>query len=296
MHSRSGPHAERLVRTTSPHPIITDARVWVVATILLFFVSFLVWLPDLITNSADDPSKLTARTSTSTSEATPVEQSDNSQGVTPKPVIPIVIRRETSLNAEVSDLPPQTEISSPLTTVVDTANTASAPQLLDLREIENAKLVQQRLIDLGFLFGAADGSWGQRSRRALQEFRATNGIGEGDTWDEATQERLLRARDAKAAHTSDISFIGGWGNDLAECRESPIKITARRAEAFGTTCEFHSTQRESSNVWRLRAECASKTERWNANIRFTVSTSKLTWASERGTTTYMRCPIVSASR
>jgi hypothetical protein len=49
-------------------------------------------------------------------------------------------------------------------------------------------------------------------------------------------------------------------------------------------------------VWRLRAECASKTERWNANIRFTVSTSKLTWASERGTTTYVRCPMVSASR
>jgi Putative peptidoglycan binding domain len=272
--------------------------VWIVGTIFLFFVSFTAvrWLPDLITNSADDPSKLTARTSTSTSEATPVEQSDDSQGVTPKPVIPIVIRRATSLNGEVSDLPPQTEISSPLTTVVDTANTVSTPQLLDLREIENAKQVQQRLIDLGFLFGAADGSWGQRSRRALQEFRTTNGIGEGDTWDEATQERLLRARDAKAARTSDISFIGGWGNDLAECRESPIKITARRAEAFGTACEFHSTQRESSNVWRLRAECSSNTERWNANILFTVSTSKLTWASERGTTTYVRCPVASASR
>ena len=302
MHSRPGPHAERLGRTTSPDPIILDARVWVVGTILLFFVSFLVsftavrWLPDLITNSADDPSKLTAPTSTSTSEAIPVEQSDNSQGVTPKPVIPIVIRREASLNAEVSDLPPQTEISSPLTTVVDTANTASTPQLLDLREIENASRVQQRLIDLGFLFGAADGVWGQRSRRALQEFRAANGIGEGDTWDEATQERLLRARDAKAAHTSDISFIGGWGNDLAECRESPVKITARRAEAFGTACEFHTSQRESSNVWRLRAECASKSERWNANIRFTVSTSKLTWSSERGTTTYVRCPVASASR
>jgi hypothetical protein len=301
MHSRPGPHAERLGRTTSPDPIIADVRVWVVSTILLFFVSFFVsftavrWLPDLITNSDDNPSKLTARTSTSTSEATPIEQSDNSQGVTPKPVIPIVIRRETSLNAEVS-VPPQTEISSPLTTVIDTANTASTPQLLDLREIENAKRVQQRLIDLGFLFGAADGSWGQRSRRGLQEFRATNGIGEGDTWDEATQERLLRARDAKAAHTSDSSFIGGWGNDLAECRESPIKITARRAEAFGTACEFHSSQRESSNVWRLRAECASKSERWNANIRFTVSTSKLTWASERGTTTYVRCPMASASR
>jgi hypothetical protein len=134
-----------------------------------------------------------------------------------------------------------------------------------------------------------------RSRRALQEFRAANGIGEGDAGDEAT-ERLLRAQDAKAANKSDINFVGGWGIDLAECRESPIKITARRAEAFGTACEFHSTQRESSNVWRLRAECASKTERWNANVRFTVSTSKLTWASERGTTTYVRCPIASASR
>jgi len=48
--------------------------------------------------------------------------------------------------------------------------------------------------------------------------------------------------------------------------------------------------------WRLRAECASKTERWNANIRLMVSTSKLTWSSERGTTTYVRCPMASASR
>jgi len=55
-------------------------------------------------------------------------------------------------------------------------------------------------------------------------------------------------------------------------------------------------QRESSNVWRLRAECASKTERWNANIRLTVSASKLIWSSERGTTTYVRCPMASASR
>jgi hypothetical protein len=130
----------------------------------------------------------------------------------------------------------------------------------------------------------------------LQEFRAANGLGESDTWDEATQEQLLRAPDAKAAKTSGISFIGGWGVDVAECRDSPITITARRAEGFGASCEFHSTQRESSNAWRLRAECSSKTERWNANIRLTVSTSKLTWSSERGTTTYVRCPVTSASR
>ena len=299
MPSRPGSHAQRLRRTTSPDPIIADVRVWIVGTILLFLVSFLVsfvavrWLPDLITSCADNPSKLTAGTSTPTSDAPPV---DNSEGVSPKPVIPIVIRQKISVNAEVSDLPPQTEIAPPLTPVVDTANTVSTPQLLDLREIENAKQVQQRLIELGFLFGGADGIWGQHSRRALQEFRAANGLGESDTWDDPTQERLLRAPDAKAASTSGISFIGGWGVDVAECRDSPITITARRAEGFGASCEFQSSQRESSNAWRLRAECASKTERWNANIRLTVATNKLTWSSERGTTTYVRCPITSASR
>src|SRR5215475_1019023 len=108
------------------------------------------------------------------------------------------------------------------------------------------------------------------SRRALQEFRAASGIGEGDVGDEAT-ERSVRAQDAKAANKSDINFVGGWGSDLAECRESPIKITARRAEAFGTACEFHSTQRKSSNIWRLRAQCANKTERWKDWLRSSLS-------------------------
>jgi Putative peptidoglycan binding domain len=164
----------------------------------------------------------------------PLEQSDNSRTVTPKPVIPIVIERKSSPNADVSDLPPQTEVSSPLATVVDTVNTTSTPQLLDLGEIENAKRVQHRLIDLGFLFGADDGIWGQRSRRALQEFRAANGIGESDTWDEATQERLLRAPGAKAANPSEISFIGGWGVDVAECRDS-----------------YHNHGAPSRGLWRL---------------------------------------------
>jgi hypothetical protein len=295
---RPGRKAKGSGRTTSPSPIMADARVLIVGAIVLFLVSYSAarWLPDLMTGSPDNVSTPTAGTSASTSEVTTssLQQEDNSRSVTPNPLIPVVIRRSTS--PEASDVPPQTEISSPPITVPESVDTVTTPEQLDLRDIENAKRVQQRLIDLGFLYGAADGAWGQRSRRALQEFRAANGIGEGDTWDEATQERLLTAPDAKAANTSDISFIGGWGTDVAECRESPIAITARRAEAYGTACEFQSTHRESSNVWRLRAECASKTERWNANIRFTVSTSKLIWSSERGTTTYIRCPMASASR
>jgi hypothetical protein len=295
---RPGRKAKGSGRTMSPSPIIANARVLIIGAIVVFLVSYSAarWLPDLMTGSPDNVSTPTAGISTSTSEVTTssLQQEDNSRSVTPNPLIPVVIRRSTS--PEGSDVPPQTEISSPPVTVPESVDTVTTPEQLDLRDIENAKRVQQRLIDLGFLYGAADGVWGQRSRRALQEFRAANGIGEGDTWDEATQERLLTAPDAKAANTSDISFIGGWGADVAECRETPIAITARRAEAYGTACEFNSTQRESSNVWRLRAECTSKTERWNANIRFTVSTNKLIWSSERGTTTYIRCPMASASR
>ena len=271
--------------------MLADARVWIVGTIVLFVVSFLFsfaaarLLRGPMTSSPDSVSNLTASTSTSISEVATasVEQPNNIRSVSPKPVIPIVIRRSASPNVEVSDLSPQSKISSPQVSVPESVNAVATPQQLDLSEIENAKRVQQRLIDLGFLFGTADGIWGQGSRRALQEFRAANGIGEGDTWDEATEDRLLRARKVKAANTPEISFTGGWGNDLTECRDSPIKITARRVEAFGT-------------AWRLRAECASKTERWNANVRLTVSTSKLIWSSERGTTTYVRCPVASASR
>ena len=300
MHFRPGRRTKDSGRRMWPGLIIEDVRVRIVGTIALFLLSFAAarWLPDLMISSPHTLLKPTAASSTSSSKVTTtsLEQSDSSRSVTPKPVIPIVIRQSSSPDAKVSALPPVTEISSAEVPVPESANTVTTPQQLDLGEIENARRVQQRLIDLGFLSGAADGIWGQGSRRALREFRAANGIGEGDTWDEATEERLLRAQDVKAANTSDISFTGGWGIDLAECRDSPIKITARRVEAFGTACEFRSTERESSNVWRLRAECASKTERWNANIRLTVSTSKLTWSSERGTETYVRCPMASASR
>jgi hypothetical protein len=269
------------------------AKVWIVGAIVVFLVSFAAasWLPDLTTSVRYDVSKPTPGTSTSTAAVTTpsLQQPDNGRSVTPNPLIPIIIRRSTPLDAEVSDLPSHTEISPPLVTVPESVDTVTTRQQLDLREIDDAKRVQQRLIDLGFLFGAADGVWGPRSGKALQAFRAANGIGDSDTWDEATQERLLTA-DAIAASTSDISFIGGWGVDVAQCRESHLTITASRAEAFGATCEFHSTQREGSNVWRLRALCANNSERWNANIRFTLLASKLTWSSERGTTTYVRCP------
>ena len=304
-HAAGRPGRKDSVRTTSPEPIIRGrinrrthqfgplaAGAVSAIVVPLLFVAATRWLPDLTTSAHDDVPKSTAGTSTSTSAITTpsLQQPDNGRSVTPNPLIPIVIRRSTPANEQVSDLPPHTEISPSPITVPESVDAAPTPQQLDLGQMEDAKRVQQRLIDLGFLFGAADGVWGPRSRKALQDFRVANGIGDSDTWDEATQERLLTSSDAIAANTSDISFTGGWGVDVAQCRESPLTITARRAEAFGAACEFHSTQRESSNVWRLRALCANNSERWNANIRFAISGSQLTWSSERGTTTYVRCP------
>jgi peptidoglycan hydrolase-like protein with peptidoglycan-binding domain len=303
-HAAGRPGRKEPVRATSPEPIIRGrinrrthqfgplaaGAVSALVVPLLFFAGFAAtrWLPDLTTSAHDNVAKSTVGTSMSTSaDTTPSLQPPD---VTPNPLIPIVIRRSTPANEQVSDLPPHTEISPSPITVPESVDAAPTPQQLDLRQMEDAKRVQQRLIDLGFLFGAADGVWGPRSRKALQDFRVANGIGDSDTWDEATQDRLLTSSDAIAANTADVSFTGGWGIDVAQCRESPLTITARRAEAFGAACEFHSTQRESSNVWRLRALCANNSERWNANIRFAISGSQLTWSSERGTTTYVRCP------
>jgi hypothetical protein len=178
---------------------------------------------------------------------------------------------------------------------VDTTTIFPTP-LLDLGQVEDAKRVQRRLIELGFLFATANGNWGPRSRKALRDFRGAQGLGNSDTWDEKTQQNLFSAASARAPATG--SFVGGWGVSVDNCRQapdnrSPLRIGTRRAEAFNTTCEFNSTQRESANEWRIRASCADEHDRWDANIRLTLAGSRLTWASERGTATYLRCPVAS---
>jgi peptidoglycan hydrolase-like protein with peptidoglycan-binding domain len=189
--------------------------------------------------------------------------------------------------------PSRPPIATPGT--ADTTTTFPTP-LLDLGQVEDAKRVQRRLTDLGFLFGTANGTWGPRSRQALRDFRATRGLGHSDTWDEKVQQALFSPAAARAPATG--TFVGAWGINVDQCQQaldnrSPLRIDTRRAEAFGATCQFNSTQRESANEWRIRASCADEHDRWNANIRLTLAGSRLTWTSERGTATYLRCPVVS---
>jgi hypothetical protein len=213
--------------------------------------------------------------------------------------IGIAIR--STLPPSEDDLVPEAPIaalSPPPIATPDTVDTTTAlpTPLLDLGQVEDAKFVQRRLIDLGFLFATANGHWGPRSRKALRDFRGAQGLGNGDTWDEKTQEDLFSAAAARAPATG--TFVGGWGINVDNCRQaqdnrSPLRINTRRAEAFNTTCQFNSTQRESANEWRIRASCADEHDRWDANIRLTLAGSRLTWTSERGTATYLRCPTIS---
>jgi peptidoglycan hydrolase-like protein with peptidoglycan-binding domain len=177
--------------------------------------------------------------------------------------------------------------------------TPSAPPL-DVLRIEDAARVQQRLIELGFLSGTANGIWGPRSRQALRDFRMAHGEADSDTWDEGAQQLLFSASAKQAAiiASSRADFAGGWAIDTAQCRQAesgqaPLSIDARRAQAFGGTCEFKSVQRDGYNVWRVQAVCSFDGNSWDAKIRLTLNGGRLTWTSKRGTTTYVRC---SASR
>src|SRR5207247_2367711 len=59
-----------------------------------------------------------------------------------------------------------------------------------------------------------------------------------------------------------------------------LVINLKTARATRPRSAAHAARacRRGDRTWRLRAECSSNTERWNANIRLTVSTSKLTWS------------------
>ena len=96
----------------------------------------------------------------------------------PQPTAAIPATGTESVGAQIGDtLPAQPQSQS--------------VESLDLLRVEDAKRVQQRLIEHGFLSGTADGVWGSLSRRALREFRVAQRLGSDDVWNEQTQRALF---------------------------------------------------------------------------------------------------------
>jgi hypothetical protein len=167
------------------------------------------------------------------------------------------------------------------------------PGPIDLRRPEDAKRVQTRLKELGFLIGAPDGVWGPRSNSALMAFRSANRLGQDASWDEITAEKIFSDTVTHANRGELAGFVGGWASNFDECHigeggGAPLTITAKRAQTSSGRCQFASVNHD-SNGWRVQAICTVGTESWNANIRLMLNGNRLTWSSDRGTDVYFRC-------
>jgi hypothetical protein len=99
------------------------------------------------------------------------------------------------------------------------------------------------------------------------------------------------APDAPSAG-ADPTFIGGWTDDIGRCRtgkKAPLVISARAAKTASGECDFGSVTREAANRWRVTATCLAEGKSWRAKIALKLAEPTLTWSSERGTETYVRC-------
>jgi hypothetical protein len=160
----------------------------------------------------------------------------------------------------------------------------------DLFNRGHVKEVQQRLIQLGYLSVPATGVWGPLSRKALRAFKSAHDLTADENWDEAT-ERSLFSADVEQAE----AFVGIWGIDASACSPRlnrkgflPAVIDGEGAWAGETFCTFERKTRTASG-WAVVANCSNAHARWTANVRLIMNGDQLTWTSERGSVSYLRC-------
>jgi hypothetical protein len=160
----------------------------------------------------------------------------------------------------------------------------------NLADPDQARVVQQRLAELGFFHVSATGVWGSNSRQALAAFKAQAQLPTNDLWDEAT-ERSLFSAEVRAS----TSFVGQWAPNMQACTSQPsrsglvpAKINEQGAWAGETTCRFQ-RKKQIGNAWAMVAACSDQRSRWTANVRLEIRGDRLTWSSQRGSQTYVRC-------
>lgn len=106
---------------------------------------------------------------------------------------------------------------------------------------------------------------------------------------EGTREKKLLTDDAV-----NMSFVGIWAADARACSaldRSGFLLTVidtDGARAGETLCAFES-KRQTKLGWDVVARCSNSHERWTANVSLSVKDNRLSWKSQRGTETYLRC-------
>jgi hypothetical protein len=177
----------------------------------------------------------------------------------------------------------------------DTSQSTVSAAQLDLTKAADVKRIQQRLIDLGYFLGPANGVWGPRSKRALSDFRSAEKLGQDDRWDQETEMKLLSLSAAKKQQ--NLAFVGGWSKDASSCADASIKITASQAKSRDAACNFTSIHQEAEDKWRVQAHCeldsslktSDTANTWTSTVELTLDDRRLTWQSEKGAEDYYRC-------
>ena len=213
-------------------------------------------------------------------ETTSVVMQDNKP-----PVEETSVTETTSLDVKLDDSAKSNRIE-PATPEAKIILTSSEPEgrLRDIARAQDAEEVQQRLASLGYYFGSPAAAWGQRSREALRAFKKINELGPNATWDEPTEVALFSPTARKAA-----SFVGTWAEDEDACLSVPAVIRREGARAGNTFCAFGDAKLV-EGVWNVAATCSDPRQRWTVNVRLSVAGDRLTWASQRGSQNYVRCP------
>jgi hypothetical protein len=143
---------------------------------------------------------------------------------------------------------------------------------------EDATGIPQNMIEAGSLGGFTDAIWGPRSPDLRRDSRFAD----------SPQRNMPNSLSVPAVFT----FVGGWTDDIGRCqtgRKTPLVISSRAAKTARGECDFGFVARETVNQWRVAAICTAAGEFWRAHIALKLVEPNLTWSSERGTTTYVRC-------
>jgi peptidoglycan hydrolase-like protein with peptidoglycan-binding domain len=114
----------------------------------------------------------------------------------------------TTTDAPTTTAPPTTTTAPPTTTTTTAPPDPAADGTLELGEGGPAVLaLQQRLVDLGYWIGSADGNYGQLTRQAVMAFQKAEGLGRDGVAGPITQRRLAGAQ-------RQASRAGGTGLEI----------------------------------------------------------------------------------
>jgi len=94
-----------------------------------------------------------------------------------------------------------------------------------------------------------------------------------------------------------VAFAGTWAAVPEACAPDPqedeghllARIGARGGRAGDTACAFKTVRRR-ANTWLVNAACSDGEASWRSDVRLSLTRGRLTWTSQKGSTTYQRCP------